>query len=60
VEEPGAPTGFRRALLVAPAVVLAAVTALLGPGAQPVVDLSTAAAEALLEPGAWIDAVTGA
>lgn len=60
VEEPGAPTGFRRALLVAPAVVLATVTAALGPGAQPVIDLSTAAAEALLEPSAWIAAVAGA
>jgi multicomponent Na+:H+ antiporter subunit D len=50
----------RRAVLVAPIAVLAAITVMIGLGAEPVLVLSTRAAEQLLDPAGYVAAVMGA
>ncbi|MFV2086964.1 monovalent cation/H+ antiporter subunit D family protein [Micromonospora sp. LOL_021] len=45
--------------LTAPAVLLAALTLLLGPAAQPLLGLAATAADGLIDPSAYVEAVTG-
>ncbi len=55
-EKPG---GARLALMLSPALLLIGLSVVFGFVAQPVFELATAAAESLIEPSAYVDAVLG-